>query len=99
MGGGGVINGADDVVLLVAALPILYAVLNVTTKGVLYSQPVRQTSYSNVHPRHLGRCNDVATQFHIFHFYDLWQGLCLNIRGSRVVVYVDTVCKAVESWL
>ena len=64
-------NGAQDVVIQVTTLHILYVVHNVTTKGVLYAQPVSNDGYSNVHPCHLGRCN-VSTDLHIFYFCDLW---------------------------
>ena len=49
-------DGATEVVLQVAALPMLSVVRYFTTSGVLYSQPVSRAGYSNVHPRHLGRC-------------------------------------------
>ena len=58
-----------------AALPILYVVPHVTIRGVLYAQPVSRAGYSNVHLRHLGRCNDVPTEFYIVYFYDL----CLHV--------------------
>jgi hypothetical protein len=39
--------------------------------GVVYAQPVSHGDYSNVHPCHLGRCNDVSTEF-FFIVYDVW---------------------------
>jgi hypothetical protein len=57
--------GVEDVVQQVAALPIFYVVLHVTTRGVLYAQLASHAGYSNVYPRHLGRCNDVSTEFMI----------------------------------
>ena len=45
----------NGVVLQVAALSILYVVPRVTTRGVLYSEPVSHAGYSNVPPRHSGR--------------------------------------------
>jgi hypothetical protein len=45
----------NGVVVQVAALSILYVVARITTRGVLYSQPVSHAGYSNVHPRHSGR--------------------------------------------
>jgi hypothetical protein len=61
------VNGAEDVVLQVAALPIMYVVPNVTIRSVLYAQPVNYAGHSNVYPHHLGRCNEVSTEFHIFY--------------------------------
>lgn len=58
--GGWVGKGAEGVVLQEAALSILYIVPNITSRGLRYVQPV---NYSNVHSRHWGRCNDVATEF------------------------------------
>jgi hypothetical protein len=40
------------VCVMVAALPVLYVVSNVTSRGVLYA--VSNVGYRNVHPRHLG---------------------------------------------
>jgi hypothetical protein len=75
-GGGGAVNGAD-VVLQVAALPILYVVSYVTTAGVLHAQPVSHAGYSNVHPRHVGRCNDVSTEFYVHRS----RGSCLTFMA------------------
>ena len=59
-------------VLQVAALPILCVVPHVTTRSVLYAKPVNHAGYSNVHPRHVGRCNDVSAEFRMFYFSDPW---------------------------
>ena len=47
---------AEEVVLQVTALPILYVVRSFTTRRVLYAQPVSLAGYSDVYPRHLGQC-------------------------------------------
>ena len=44
--------GAEEVVLQVAALPILYVVRYFTSRGVLDVQPVSHAGYSSVRARH-----------------------------------------------
>jgi hypothetical protein len=55
-------------VLQGAALPILCVFPHVITRGLLNAQPASHASYSNVHPCHLGWCNDVLRAFLIHSF-------------------------------
>ena len=52
----GVRDETEEVVVQVAALPIMYVVRDFTTRGVFYVQPVSHAGYSNVSECHLGRC-------------------------------------------
>ena len=87
-------NGAEDVVLQVAALPILYVVSNITSRGVLYAQPVILASYGYVTHATWGGVTKFPRCFISFSFtiYDVvWWGrvvVVFELRVSDVQRYI-----------
>ena len=83
----------EEVVLQVAALPILYVVRYFTIRGVLNVHPVSRAGYNSVHPRHLGRCSRchwVSYPFLIYGYMSPRITKLLVLRFLPPSCYVDS---------